>query len=374
MFAAQLPDFVAWKTERGFHVILAVTGTPEVGTTTASIQAYLHGLYNNATPELPAPSFVLFVGDVAQMPTFMLSGDATDRPYCAVDADLVPDMYYGRFRATNPSQLQAHARQDHDVRPVHHARPELPGRGDADRRRGRRLRRRPTATARSTTGRRTTSTPPTASSATPTSTRPRSGPVEARDHPDGQRRRGLRSTTPPTAAQTSWSDPTFTQANINSLTNSGKYCLAVGNCCLTSTYDYGECFGETLLRAAGQGRHRLHRRLQLDLLGRGLLVGRRLPSSSQIDGTAWPYESTGIGAYDGVFHDHGEAEHLWYVTNDALRLLRQPGRAWSPAPAAPSTTGTSTTCWATRSLSTYMASGGQPGQPSGDRLRRHARP
>ena len=35
MFAGQLQDFVAWKTERGFHTILAVTGTPEVGTTTA---------------------------------------------------------------------------------------------------------------------------------------------------------------------------------------------------------------------------------------------------------------------------------------------------------------------------------------------------
>ena len=67
----------------------------------------LHGLYNNATPELPAPSFVLFVGDVAQCPTFQMSGDPTDRPYCAVDGDYVPDIYYGRFSATNPDQLQA---------------------------------------------------------------------------------------------------------------------------------------------------------------------------------------------------------------------------------------------------------------------------
>ena len=45
-------------------MVVGVTGTPEVGTTTASIQAYLRGLYNNATPEQPAPSFVLFVGDI----------------------------------------------------------------------------------------------------------------------------------------------------------------------------------------------------------------------------------------------------------------------------------------------------------------------
>lgn len=50
---------------------------------------------------------MLFVGDVAELPTFQEAGDASDRPYCAVDADLVPDMYYGRFSATNPTQLQA---------------------------------------------------------------------------------------------------------------------------------------------------------------------------------------------------------------------------------------------------------------------------
>ena len=106
-FVGQLADFIDWKTERGFNVITAVIGTPEVGSTTTEIQTYLHGLYNNATPEDPAPSFVLFVGDVAQMPDLHPSGDATDRPYCAVDGDLVPDMYYGRFSATNPDQLQA---------------------------------------------------------------------------------------------------------------------------------------------------------------------------------------------------------------------------------------------------------------------------
>ena len=46
-------------------------------------------------------------GDVEQLPAWSESGYTTDRPYCAVDGDLVPDMYYGRFSATNPSELQA---------------------------------------------------------------------------------------------------------------------------------------------------------------------------------------------------------------------------------------------------------------------------
>ncbi|MCK4306076.1 MAG: hypothetical protein KAY24_17685, partial [Candidatus Eisenbacteria sp.] len=91
-FEVQLQEFVEWKIERGFHTILAVTGSPPVGSTKEEIQAYIHDLYNNATPELPAPSFVIFVGDVAQMPTWFLGGNASDRPYCDVEGDLVPDI------------------------------------------------------------------------------------------------------------------------------------------------------------------------------------------------------------------------------------------------------------------------------------------
>ncbi|MBM4118454.1 hypothetical protein FJ251_12110, partial [bacterium] len=64
-FAPYLDAFVDWKTRRGFKTVVGVTGTPEVGTTTASIKAWITNLYNNATPEQPAPSFVIFVGDIA---------------------------------------------------------------------------------------------------------------------------------------------------------------------------------------------------------------------------------------------------------------------------------------------------------------------
>ncbi|MBD3220845.1 hypothetical protein GF314_06345, partial [bacterium] len=77
-FESQLQEYVDWKTERGFEVITGVIGSPEVGSTTSSIQSYLHGLYNEATPDDPAPSFVVFIGDVAQCPTWQISGDATD--------------------------------------------------------------------------------------------------------------------------------------------------------------------------------------------------------------------------------------------------------------------------------------------------------
>jgi subtilisin-like proprotein convertase family protein len=114
---------------------------------------------------------------------------------------------------------------------------------------------------------------------------------------------------------TAWGNPSFTQGNINGLENYGEYCTAIGNCCLTSSYEVGECFAETWLRAEEKG-----------------AIGYIGASS----GTWWDedyyfgvgyttniveypvYEDTGIGAYDGLFHDHGEAMDQWYVVNDAI--------------------------------------------------------
>ncbi len=310
-FEAQMQSFVQWKTERGFHMIVGVLGSPEVGTTTSSIRTYLHGLYNDATPELPAPSFVLFVGDIAQMPTFFESGNATDRPYCAVDGDLVPDMFYGRFSATNPSQLQAildkSLMYDKYEMPDPSYLEEVVMIAGMDSSHG------------STWGNGQINYGTTYyfnaahNIYSHTYLYPESGSQSSaiiQNVSDGVSYINYTAH----GSATSWADPSFTQANINSLQNDGEYCLAVGNCCSTSEYDYGECFAETWLRAANKG-------------AIGYIGGS---NSTYWDEDYWwgvglatvtanpTYENSGLGAYDGLFHDHGEAEHLWYVTNDAL--------------------------------------------------------
>ena len=105
MFEPYLSAFIEWKTKKGFTVITAYTD--EIGTTYDEIQAYLHGLYNDATPDDPAPSFILFVGDTPQIPasTGISSGKVTDIYYASVDFDCLPEMYYGRFSARTPEQL-----------------------------------------------------------------------------------------------------------------------------------------------------------------------------------------------------------------------------------------------------------------------------
>lgn len=315
-FASQLQDFVTWKTQRGFRVITAVTGTPEVGSTTASIEAYLNTLYNNATPSLPAPSFVLFVGDVAEMPTFQQDGDATDRPYCAVDADLIPDMYYGRFSATNAAQLQAQLDKtmmyDQFTMPdpsylsritimagVDGTYAETHGNGQVN------------------YGTQNYFNAAHGITANTWLYPASNGAVEAAVIQTVNDGVALINYTAH-GSETSWADPTMTQANINAMTNAGKPTLAIGNCCLTSTYDYAECFGETFLRAADKGAVGYIGGSNSTYWDEDYWWGVGFHASSEIDGTGYPILATGIGAYDGLFHETGEAAHLWYVTNDAL--------------------------------------------------------
>ncbi|MDD5719335.1 MAG: C25 family cysteine peptidase [Candidatus Krumholzibacteria bacterium] len=316
-FVGQLADYTAWKIEHGFEVITGVIGTPEVGTTTASIQSYLHGLYNAATPGDPAPSFVVFVGDVAECPTWTLGGDATDRPYCAVDGDLFPEMYYGRLSAANSSQLQAIL--DKTMMYDTYSMPDpsylhnvtliagvdsywSPTHANGTIRYGEDY----YFNAAHNINSYTYYYPASGSSAAAIINNCNTGIGFINYTAHG--------------STTSWSNPSMTQANVNSMTNAGKYFLAVGNCCLTSTYDIAECFGETFIRAPNKG--------AVGYIGGSnstywhedvyWSVGN-LPQASIREGMT--YEETGLGAYDGLFHDMPNEVNdpsTWYVTNDAI--------------------------------------------------------
>ncbi|MCF8387373.1 MAG: hypothetical protein K9G47_05785, partial [Bacteroidales bacterium] len=108
LFENQLQPFIEWKTKKGFTVIEAYTDDPDVGNTTTSIQSYLQSLYDEGTTEDPAPSFVLFVGDVDQVPVFYgnTGSHVTDLPYCEYTGDYFPEVYYGRFSAEDSADLQ----------------------------------------------------------------------------------------------------------------------------------------------------------------------------------------------------------------------------------------------------------------------------
>lgn len=107
LFQEALQPLIDWKTRKGFRVVAAYTDDPAVGNDTTSIRSYLQNFYENPPEGFQPQSFVLIVGDIAQIPAFDgTSGNhVTDLYYCEYTGDKFPEAYYGRFSANNLDQL-----------------------------------------------------------------------------------------------------------------------------------------------------------------------------------------------------------------------------------------------------------------------------
>lgn len=298
MFEEALKPFVAWKAAKGFKVELAFTD--KIGNTKEAIQTHLHNLYKNGKP---APTFVLLVGDVAQVPAFAGTQGSyvTDLYYVAVTADKLPDMYCGRFSAQTVEQLLPQLQKTIEYETYAFSDPSF------------------------------------LKSAVLIAGWDSSHAVEW-GHPQinyavenyfnqnygydkvnvflskgsHQNEANIVKFVKEGAAyvnytahgsQTDWSDPGFTINNINSLNNTGKYPLVVGNCCLTNSIQVGTCFGEAWLRADKQGAIGYIGGSSYTYWDEDLWWGNGYykiahPNSQ---GLAPKKADTGKGAYDGAF-------------------------------------------------------------------------
>jgi len=314
MFEAQLQPFIEWKTKKGFTVVTAYTDV--IGTTNTAVKAYLQGLYNAATPGDPAPSFVLFVGDAQQIPPFDEGEHISDLRLCEFTGDYFPEIYYGRFSAQNTTQLQPQI--DKTLEYEQYLMPDPSYLGEVTMVSGVDASHAPTyGNGQINYG--TTLYFNAAHGITPNVWLypASSGSVEAaiiQTFNDGV---SLANYTAH-CGHDGWSDPSISSSDVSALTNNHKWLLEIGNCCLSNTYgaDYSTpCFGETWLQAPNKG-------------GIGAIGGSNSTywdedywwgvGNGPIIGSGPTYEQTGLGAYDGLFHDHGEATSDYYVANDAI--------------------------------------------------------
>ncbi len=314
MFEAQLEPFIEWKIQKGFEVIVGYTDDPAVGSTTTSIKNYIQTLWDAATPEFPAPSFILFVGDVAQIPAWNGStgGHITDLNYVKIEGgDYLPEIYYGRFSANNETELQPQI--DKTLEYERYEMPDPSFLGEVVMIAG-------MDTYHGSTwgnGQINYGTENYFNVAhgifSHTYLYPNSGSNSAniiQNVSDGVSYINYTAH----GGSTEWCDPEFTIADINGLQNQSKYPLAVGNCCLTNKFEVQTCFGEAWLRAENKG-------------AIGYIGGT---NSTYWDEDYWwgvgagtvtahpTYAGTGPGAYDGMFHDHSEPFSEWYTTSYAV--------------------------------------------------------
>ncbi|MBC8312854.1 MAG: peptidase C25, partial [Candidatus Cloacimonetes bacterium] len=316
IFESTLQPFIEWKTKKGFEVIANYSLS-----SASAVQNWVHDQYNAGTPSDPAPTFLLIVGDTGEIPasaTGSQTSKATDLYYCSVDGDMFPEIYYGRFSATNVSQLQAQIDKTLYYEKYEFADPSYLDNA--------------TLIAGADYSCNPTHGQPTVLYGTNNYYNTAHGFDDVNLYLTSYG--GCYDTVnegvtlinyTAHGSQTSWSDPSLSQSQVNSFTNNGKYPLAIGNCCLAADFGYGECFGETWARKANGG--------SIGYIGSA-------PSSYWDEDVYWSvgafptvgngvapsYEETTWGEYDAAFvTDYVSQDALIFIANLAVTEAENQG-------------------------------------------------
>lgn len=246
-FKETLQPFIEWKTIQGFEIIDAYTD--DIGSSASHIKDFIHDLYNEATPDNPAPTFIVLAGDVDKVPasaTGSSSEEATDLYYASVDGDYFPDMYLGRLSARNAEELQ-----NQIDKIIYYQRYEFENPSYLDD---------VTLIAGVDEKWNPNIGQPTVEYGTENYFNTTNGFVNVNDYLDNysgsyDEERIAVSLINYTAhcSSTSWSDPELTIPDINDFNNSGKYPLVIGNCCKSALFSNSESIGEAWMRAENKG-------------------------------------------------------------------------------------------------------------------------
>jgi hypothetical protein len=304
MFEDALGYFIEWKTKKGFCVITGYTD--EIGSSNAEIKTFVQDLYEAGTPEDPAPTYLLIVGDVAQVPSFQMSGHVSDMYYCEFDGegDYVPEMYFGRFSANNVEQLLPQiektlmfeqftfpdsdfmheavlvAGHDNNWAPTH-------GNGQIN-----------YATTYYFNADRGV--------VDHLYLHPESNNLATEIIADISNGVGFVNFTAH-CGSTGWAGPDFTTSDIPGLQNEDKYFFSVGNCCQSNKFEEAECFGEALLRADKKGAVIHIGGSNNTMWDEDYYWSVGIAANITAETT---YDETSTAAYDHLFHDNEEDPYV----------------------------------------------------------------
>ncbi len=309
MFETTLQPFIEWKTMKGFNVITAYTD--DIGTTTTAIKAYLKDLYDNPIDGV-SPSFVLLVGDVAQIPAFS-NGHATDLYYAEYTGDRLPEVFIGRFSAETTEELQPQIDKTLEVEKFEMPDPSylenvvLVAGADAG--------------YAPTYGNGFVNYASTYYINDENGVNginyyyPASASSDLQIRTDISNGVALANYTAH-CSSSGWSDPTFSTSHIDALTNEHMYPLLIGNCCESNKFNVNDCFGEKILMAENKGAVGYIGGSDLTYWAEDYWWAIGVTSIS-----ANPtYENSGLGAYDRSFHLNGESKEDWYLTQGQMNV------------------------------------------------------
>jgi hypothetical protein len=338
MFQGQLDSFIQWKRRQGLMVDVAYTnGSVMSDNSSLSVKNYIKQQYTNATDAKPAPTYVLLVGDVEQIPaanTYSGSDSyISDLEYFTwTDGDNLPDCYYGRFSAQNVAQLTPQIEKTLMYEQYSFPNDEFLGRA--------------ALIAGEDGGYSSDNAYKYADPAMDyiakmyvTSNNGFNSIVYYKNntstHPTGVTVTGSCSNSSVPSALCSyynngfgwvnysahgdvdqWYKPSFTTSSVSAMTNQYKFGVMIGNCCLTNHFQTTTCLGEALLRkssyegAVGYIGASTYSYWYEDF---AWAVGMRSETAVSNSYDA-PYDAQNLGMYDRLFHSHGEAFNQWHTT------------------------------------------------------------
>jgi hypothetical protein len=110
-FLKHLQPLLRWKTQKGFKLNVLTRGPKDAGTTYTELKATLSKLWNASSENNPPPEYLLIIGDVNKVPYYGTgtSGNVTDMYYGEFDGgeDFIPDMFIGRLPVADTTELKS---------------------------------------------------------------------------------------------------------------------------------------------------------------------------------------------------------------------------------------------------------------------------
>ena len=245
-YISTLQPWLNWKIQKGFDV--NVVTTAQAGGNYNAIHTYVQNLYNTGVSQGNTPTFLVLVGDVAQVPntTGSSTQKVTDLYYGSVDGDYFPDMFYSRMSAENTNQLTAIINKI--LQYEQYTMPDPSYLNNV------------TLIAGWDSYWTSRVGAPTINYATTYYYNTAHGFTQVNSHVNQSQYAGCYNALSTGIGfvnytahgdNNMWYQPQFTNSNVNQLTNTNKYFLAIGNCCLSGNFGYNgsACFGEAMIRA-----------------------------------------------------------------------------------------------------------------------------
>lgn len=104
-FKKHLAPFILWKTQKGFEMQVLYRGKNYAGETYTEIKNTLSNIYMSSSP---SPEYLLIIGDTKRIPYYG-TGNVTDMYYGEFDGngDYIPDMFIGRLPVADTNELKS---------------------------------------------------------------------------------------------------------------------------------------------------------------------------------------------------------------------------------------------------------------------------